>query len=518
MPLPFLLLHFLPVIKANRAPNRNSVMLMLGLAVLAGYGAYWLLTRLARWQAKRSAPSELTTTQPRHPHPPPHPSPVTRHPSPLAPLLVTGLCVGLILFEHLALPFPLSDARIPAVYDQIAQDPQAGTVLQLPLGWRNSFGVFGPEQTLLQYYQTAHGKPMLGGNISRAPDFKLDYFKRIPYFQALTEIEFGRPVAPELLAAAQAQAADLAYLYDLDYVVLTPPIPDRLPYADTWQAAWAFVKETLPLAAEPFWAQDGIEAYRVVQPSGEDRFRLDLGEPGSFPYRGEGWDAAETDAPYDATATWATDRNSRLFVPLRAVEPQATYTISAQVHPFVYPGSTPQAVSLVVNGEPQAQRTLEDGWQTVAWQVPGTALQDGLNRLELAWAYTAAPRTVMPGSRAIGTTGVDLPIDVDLKAFADGGFMAFFDATGAQSDGSAGRRGVNVTVLDPQTGAVRDKVGFDTTASAEESATAGCLSGGNSGRLACPDRQLWRGVAGSLRRSGRCPGNHRRRCESRRSA
>ncbi len=74
-----------------------------------------------------------------------------------------------------------------------------------------------------------------------------------------------------------------------------------------------------------------------------------------------------------------------------------------------------------------------------------------------------------PGSRAIGSTGADLPIDADLKAFADGGFMALFDETGEQSDGSAGRRGVNVTVLDPQSGAVRDKAGFDTTASAAES-------------------------------------------------
>ena len=54
-------------------------------------------------------------------------------------------------------------------------------------------------------------------------------------------------------------------------------------------------------------------------------------------------------------------------------------------------------------------------------------------------------------------------------AFADGGFIALFDETGEQSDGSAGRRGVNVTVLDPQSGEVVEKAGFDTTASAAES-------------------------------------------------
>ncbi|MCX6046860.1 MAG: hypothetical protein NT075_17290, partial [Chloroflexi bacterium] len=169
-PLPYVLLHYLPIIKANRAPNRNSVVLMLGLAVLIGFGVNWLLRRIehnnGRWH-----PLNLRV--------------------PIAILLAS-----LILFEHLALPAPLSDARIPAVYAQIAADPRPVSVLQIPLGWRNSFTAWGPEQTQLQYFQTAHAKPMLGGNISRAPDFKLDYFQRIAYFQALTAVETGKPVAP----------------------------------------------------------------------------------------------------------------------------------------------------------------------------------------------------------------------------------------------------------------------------------------------------------------------------------
>jgi hypothetical protein len=385
---------------------------------------------------------------------------------------MAAVAVGLILFEHLALPFPLSDARIPPVYDQIAADPAAGGVLQLPLGWRNSFGVFGPEQTLLQYYQSAHGRPMLGGNISRAPDLKMDYFRRIPYFQALTEIQFGRPVAPEVLEAAAAQAEELAYLYDTEFVVLTPPVPDRLPYADTWQAAWDFVKSTWPIETQPFYAEEGIEAYRVRQPQGSDAFRLDLGEPGTYPYRGEGWDAAETDTPYEAGAVWATAPTSRLFIPLRGVDPQATYTVRLRVHPFVYEGGPAQTVTLRVNGaqEWDQAQPLSPGWQELEWQIPGSTLVDGLNRLELTWGHTAAPRTVTPGSRHIGATGVELPIDADVKAFADGGFIALFDEQGEQIDASAGRRGVNVTVLDARTGEVVEQVGFDTTANEGESA------------------------------------------------
>ncbi len=448
-PLPYLLLHYLPIIKANRAPNRNSVVLMLGLAVLVGYGCYWVLGLQDR---RIGRDKSIPHSQFRIPH-----------------FAISILLAAAILFEHLALPLPLSDARIPAVYAQIAADPRPVSVLQIPLGWRNSFGVFGPEQTQLQYFQTAHGKPMLGGNISRAPDFKMDYFARIPLFQALEKVETGKALDPDLQATARAQATDLLYLYNVGYVLLYPPIERRFPYADTWQATWAFAKQTLPLEPTPFWTETGIEAYRVIQPPGTDHFELDIGAPGTFAYRGEGWDSQETDTIYDTTAVWATAPASRLFLPLRQVDPAASYPVQVRLHPYAYPGSPAQGVQLTVNGQPLEHQTLRNDWQEVTWSVAGALLINGLNHLDLTWDYAKAPRQVLPGSRQIGNTGTTLPIDVDLKGFADGGFMALFDETGKQSDGSAGRRGVNVTVLDPQSGAVLEKAGFDTTANAYES-------------------------------------------------
>ena len=56
-----------------------------------------------------------------------------------------------------------------------------------------------------------------------------------------------------------------------------------------------------------------------------------------------------------------------------------------------------------------------------------------------------------------------------MNGFAEGGFIALFDEEGTQIDASAGRRGINVTVLDPQTGDVLQKEGFDTAANTFES-------------------------------------------------
>jgi hypothetical protein len=452
-PLPFVILHYLPIIKANRAPNRNSVLLMLGLAVLVGYGVYWLLRRLRDWEIKRFSRAA---------------QPANRPISQSLNLSIALLLTAAILFEHLALPAPLSDARIPVVYEQIAADPRPVSVLQVPLGWRNSFGVWGPEQTQLQYFQTGHGKPMLGGNISRAPDFKMDYFKRIPLFQALRNVQVGEPVDQPLLDAARAQAADLIYLYNTGYVLLYPPIPQRRPYEQNWQQTWDLAKATLPLEAEPFWQGDGIEAYRVVQPPGSDNFMLDLGDAGTYPYRGEGWDERETDNQFDATITWATATESRLFVPLRQVDANATYTLRLRLHPYSYPGSQPQTVQTQVNEWQGEQHRLTEGWQEVSWSIPGSALIDSLNHIDLHWGWTVRPRDVLGGSRQIGSTGVTLPVDAEINGFAEGGFIALIDEAGQQVDSSAGRNGVNVTVLD-EAGAVLDKKGFDTTANSYES-------------------------------------------------
>ena len=64
-------------------------------------------------------------------------------------------------------------------------------------------------------------------------------------------------------------------------------------------------------------------------------------------------------------------------------------------------------------------------------------------------------------------------MDAELRACGDGAVMALFPEEGgqpaAQMDASAGRAGVNVTLLEPDTGAILDKQGFDTTANAFES-------------------------------------------------
>ncbi len=482
LPLPFALLHFLPFVNANRAPNRNSVILMLALAVLASYGAAWLLGRIkesANQRINESANHARRTTHdaPRTTH---HASRIT---SPLVYLSACLLAV-FILAEHLAIPLPTTDARIPDIYRQIGQEPGSFAIMQLPLGWRNSFGVLGSEQTNLQYFQTASGKPMIGGNISRAPAFKMEYFARIPLFQALTGLEMYQEPSPETDAAARKQAGDLMALYDVRYFITTPPIAGRFPYQDTWKKTEAYALDVLPLEAPAFWEQDGYRAYRVIQPPVTLPFRVDPGAAGAEPYVGGGWDYRTDEQPYSATGIWATDTVADLYMPLS--EPRDV-TLRLSLAPLTYDGAPSQTVSISVNDVPVLERrALTPGWQTVEANIPASATRRGPNRVRLQFDWAKSPRQVFPdpASRAvIGGTGVVSPVNIDVHSF-DEAYISVFAADGSETKASTDRRGYNVSVLDPRTGAVLQMRGFDTAANTYESdALASYLASIPAGRI-----------------------------------
>ena len=465
-PLPFTLLHFVPFINANRAPNRFSVLLMLSLAVLAGYGVARLLVTVTTGRredgAGRARPISAVSV-----------------PS----VAISAFLAGLIILEHLAVPLPMTDARIPEVYRYIGAEEGDFAILQLPLGWRNSFGVLGSEQTNLQYFQTEHGKRMIGGNISRAPAFKMEYFGRLPLFRAITDLEMYRDVSPELDAAARAQADDLMTLYDVRYVVTTPPIPGRYPYQDTWQRTEQYALEVLPLEEQPVWEADGYRVYRVVRPPVSLPFRLDLGTPGNEPYLGEGWDIRSDEKPYGATANWITNDAAELYLPL---DEQQDITFRIALAPLAYGGAN-QTLAVMFNDEAVLSgRELAAGWQTVEVRVPAAATRRGANRVRLEFLWSASPREVFPdaASRAlIGTTGIQSPVNLEVHGFSEA-FVTATGADGATIDASAGRQGYDVAVFDEKSGELLDKRGFDTAANIYEAdALAAYLDAVPAGRL-----------------------------------
>jgi hypothetical protein len=446
VPLPFILLHYLPVIKANRVPNRFGVVLMLALAVLAGFGTYWLLKQLARSK-----------------------KPVSKV------LLVAGclLLVALVVFEHWSVPLPLTDARIPEVYEQVAADPDDFAILQLPMGWRNGFGVQGAESTQTQYYQTYHNKRLLSGNISRNPPFKFDYFRQVPILDSLITIQTYGQVEPERREADRETAGEFASFYDVRYVVVAPGVPGRPPYVDTREEAIAYVEEVLPL--EKVYDQDGWLLYRVDQPPIPADLTVDLGssQPLAVMAMGEGWSMAE--GIQGTSANWAVDQDARVFLPVPGDAEPGRYRLTVRALPFGYPGAEEQSMTPSVNGNQLDEVILSSGWGAYSWDIPSENLRPGLNDVRFEFERLDAPADVLPGDGAIGATGVHAPVAVEVNSGGPDGF-AFIaigggDGQGAE-DGSVHRPGYNVALIDPQTGKILDRQGFDTTPGGSEAEVA----------------------------------------------
>lgn len=439
IPLPFIILHYLPIAKGNRAPNRNVVILMLAVAVLVGFGIAWLLEHRSLRKRQRWAAPALSI-----------------------------ILAGVLLVEHLSVPLPLTDARVPEYYQRLAEESGDFAILTLPLGWRDSFGVLGAEDTRVQYYQTTHKKRLIGGNSGRHPAFNKEYYDAIPFFHALTEIELYREVDDATLRIATEQAPNIAYLYDIRYVVVHPPIPGRPPYADTWSDAEQFVLTAMPLDPIPIYDDEGLRVYQVNQPPAEDGFRVDPGAPGWGIYRGEGWDRNEEIG--GQPAVWATDKMALVFVPLREVKERE---LILSVLPFEYPGCSPQAMEVRLNGNSLGEpRALTAGWTEYRWEAPAALQKEGLNEVTLHFAWTASPRDVLPGNREIGSTGTDVPQDIEVNsAGLDAGDFAYITiGTNARDaeDGSTHRRGYNLAVLDPETGEITGRAAFDTAANEYE--------------------------------------------------
>jgi Interleukin-like EMT inducer len=213
-------------------------------------------------------------------------------------------------------------------------------------------------------------------------------------------------------------------------------------------------------------------------------FSLDLGVSGAEPYVGGGWDYSIAEQPYDATGIWATDRTADLYLPL---DGSKDVTLRLSLAPLTYDGAPAQKVSVRVNDETVLkEQDLVPGWQTVQAQVPASATHRGPNRVTLDFAWAKSPRQVSPdpASRAvIGGTGVGSPVNIDVHSF-DEAFISLFGVDGAEVKASSGRRGYNVTVIDPRTGKVLEAVGFDTAANRYEAdALAAYLTGIPKGRI-----------------------------------
>lgn len=423
IPLPFRIMEQLPFFKGNRYPSRYGVMLLLSLSPLVACGVLVLAERL-RTRAWATA---------------------------------SALLVGLMLFEHLSAPLPVFDLRVPRLYGSIepAGGKDAGVVLELPLGWRNGARVAGKQDVLIMqqlWYQTQHGQRLLGGNTSRNPEFKFQYFAELPTLARLI---------------AEVNAADLPQHDALRERLAAAPVTDeeRL-LAREWAAftgiGYVMVhRDKLPAGTEalardlfglsPAGEDGSLALYRMPQSEAPKSFRLAsdtgrmaLAEGWSPPAPGgDGRGPDGSDLP-----VYAQRREAGLLLPL----PAGPATLRLRAGSLV----ADQRMAIRVDGEVvgSAALPLAPGWIEV--DIPANRDRPPLSRVQLGFSATVPVEEF--GAR-LGSSG---PAALLVRsAGQETGDFGHIYLNGR--DVSPNRRGYNLVALDAS-GVVVAAATFDTHA------------------------------------------------------
>jgi hypothetical protein len=178
IPLPYLALYYLiPFLENCRTTGRFFVIASLSFAVLTGYGVSELLK------------SSKNTKK-----------------------MIAIIISSLIIFEYLAIPIPVSDVNHPSFYEEISQDKDNYALLEIP-----STLYYGAGVNII-YYQTIHGKPVVGNWASRFPSNARDFELNTPVVRELTYLQ---PFTADILDQDINQVGtSILNYYNISYIVL----------------------------------------------------------------------------------------------------------------------------------------------------------------------------------------------------------------------------------------------------------------------------------------------------------
>jgi hypothetical protein len=336
---------------------------------------------------------------------------------------------SLFLFEHLSLPLPQSDMRVPAAYDLIAADPNEVTVLDIPFAWRNGFRITGALTTQFmfgQFYQTLHQKRLLQGNTSRNPLFKFQYFTNAPVINSLLALETGKTVQQERWIQDRAIAADVLRFLNIGYIVVRPEPDNPLVTA---QATIPYIEALLPV--KKIHDEALIKVYRVSPlPPPPSPILIDSSQPLAPLYFAEGWGLLTPGQPM-----MAQRKEVRLLTPLTKTPHQLRLRLRLP-EPAT---ARPQQVYLELNGWRSEPHAFGPAWQELAFEIPAGPIRPGVNELRLHFENVVS--LPFPGPE---TTILDVTV---LSAGEEVGGFGHIYINGHQV--SPNERGYNVAIIQP---------------------------------------------------------------------
>jgi hypothetical protein len=129
------------------------------------------------------------------------------------------LVAAVLLLEALPFRLPLVALDRPHAYVSLASMP-AGGVLEIPLGVRDGFGERGAFDSRSLYYQTIHGKPIVGGFVARLSPALSTQYRESPALHTLLALSAGEPVDADVQRRSRDALIGFLESSNVRYVVV----------------------------------------------------------------------------------------------------------------------------------------------------------------------------------------------------------------------------------------------------------------------------------------------------------
>ncbi len=358
IPLPYLLLHEIPIVNHIRIPMRYGILVYLALAMLVAIAVERIRTPQSLPDVSQMLLNPMGAGLPRR-------------------LLLRRVLVWLvplgILAEYAVLPFPLRPFSVPSVYDQIARVPGDCSVLEIPsVYWRGAAAT--------EVYQAFHGKRILRAYTNRiAPDLA-EYFglRGTPIvtrsMRALEGLERAGLTSEEIKEDQRVRDQVLAF-FNLRYAVLHR---DLLRPVDARNID-DYMRQVLGARVI---ADDGVVVgYELPVPRTLSfSAAIDLREALGQMYAGRGWQFEYPQANWQGEFNFVWTRGARSEIYFAAL-----HSADGELHLNAY-AAAPQRVGVQLNDEKVGQLELTPEWRDYTLALPARLVQAGMNRIDLLFS------------------------------------------------------------------------------------------------------------------------------------
>lgn len=243
IPLPYSLLYTLPIIQISRVPARLAFMLMLSLAVLVGYGVKELFKHSRGKLFGRINKKDIAVE----------------------------IIFYLILLEFIMVPYPVHKVYVPEFYKRMAAEKEDYAILEVPL----KKSVFLVSDYM--YYQTIHEKRLVGGYLSRTPEYAIEFIENTPVISNYRNIRAEFDILNQNLSRI---GNSLLSSYNIRYIIIHKKDITREEFAYLENLSRSILNDT------PVYDNEELLVYKVKKVQGAIQYMA----CGDGFYNAERWD------------------------------------------------------------------------------------------------------------------------------------------------------------------------------------------------------------------------------------